>query len=84
MIWKPQCEGEQAKLYIVEKAYCIVFRNDLFKVQFEVLQYILKIIKHFRQTKQSKALKHTRDLVYLEHYKDAILDIESMIEHSNF
>jgi len=46
MVREAHGPDETAKLYIVEKAYCIVFWNNFFKLQYEILHIILKMLKH--------------------------------------
>ncbi|CAI2375210.1 unnamed protein product [Moneuplotes crassus] len=40
--------AEQDKLYMVQKAYCLMFRGHHFRFQYQILSSLIKIIKHER------------------------------------
>lgn len=70
----------EEQLFISKKAYCIMFRNTHFELQYKLLSALSKIQKHEQaNTKVSKPKQRLRKLNILPEYKDLVNDIESMI-----
>lgn len=71
---------ETDKMFMTKKAYCIMFRNKHFKLQFHILASILKIQKHdimeFQRLNKSNFTFRNSDV--LNEYDDIIRQVESM------
>ncbi|CAI2377780.1 unnamed protein product [Moneuplotes crassus] len=70
----------EEQLFLSKKAYCIMFRNTHFELQYKLLSALSKIQKHEQaNTKILESNQRLSGLNILPEYKDLVNDIESMI-----
>jgi hypothetical protein len=71
---------ERDRLFITQKAYCIMFRNKHFKLQFHILSALLKIQKHELMEAQTMKTSNYKFKNYsvLPEYDDIIRQIETL------
>ena len=71
---------EQDKLFMAQKAYCLMFRGNHFKLQYQILSSLVKILKHERtQNVKVDVMDLFKDQDIFKDYEYLLSPIYSMI-----
>ena len=71
---------EEEKLFIVQKAYCIMFRGNHISLQYQILASLIKLMKWERtQNIKISELDYFADMSIYKEYEYLLADIYSMI-----
>jgi hypothetical protein len=70
----------EEKLYMTQKAFCIMFRNKHYQLHYKFLSTLMRMQKHELTKRNIPSYEHRlSNLTVLPGYQDMIKDIESMI-----